>query len=223
MELKSPITFFMLHKKILDSAWKKGFSLTEILVAVGIMSIITGIGTFSYLKYLDKAHLSRLEQSTLSFWKAAEACLLTKPNFGYCNTFKKLRWSCTDCKGPVIPVNDIEKKHILVEMTSGDYSVCARLKNFVDAGPGGPKKVVIKHTKGQKKFCMYEVRLRVIKQTDGTIPDPNNSVMVHFFRFPFETCKTGSDCKNSGDKCQHNDAYGTLDVFNRCAEAGAVL
>ena len=100
----------MLHKTALISAWRNflvagkgagkrsGFSLAEILAAVGIMSVMAGIGAFSYLKYYEKSKLFKIYKTGTNFATAVKICLMKYHDDPIkCASYRRLKFKCDYC------------------------------------------------------------------------------------------------------------------------------
>ena len=186
----------------------KGFSLTEVLVTVGIIGALSAIATVSYLDYMERGHLSHLEQSIQGFLKAVDVCLMLKgDDLDRCNTHDKLKFSCKNCSEVSMPdkatYSWAKQNRLMVEMNSGEFSACTRYT------PYNPKrelrlKVTISHTSG-KKFCQYNLRTNAERMdlSTGTFLDTavHGSINIVSVRLPFEPCEARTDCKDSTDKC----------------------
>ena len=188
----------------------KGFSLVEILVTVGIIGVLASIAGLSYLNYLDKGHLSSLEQSIRGFWKAVDICLIVKDDdINKCNTLEKLKFTCENCSAVTMPtLSWAEQNRVIWSVKSGQFSACTRYtpKHLTVSKR---KKVTINHP--AKKFCHYHLFTAAKRDmTDGSIPDPTDTSDIYSARFPFEICKAASDCRNSSDKCESPTSAGAV-------------
>ena len=70
---------------------QKGFSLTEILVTLALLSIVTGIATISYNSYLNTAHKRAVRIALNKIENSFGSCMSFNQNKGSeCDTFKKI-------------------------------------------------------------------------------------------------------------------------------------
>ena len=51
---------------------RKGLSITEIIVVVVMMGILSAVATIAYLDHIKEAHLASLEQRARNFFKAMD-------------------------------------------------------------------------------------------------------------------------------------------------------
>ena len=210
----------------------KGFSLTEILVAVGIMATLSGIGAISYLNYLNKGRLMTLAQSANQFFKAADICVMLRGDHEYdlskCSTKAKLKFRCDDCsaityypgqsKSPRIP------GRLDIEFKSGDCSMCVTYSPSDQSSSYGAKHTTIKCY--DWKFCTltqtygktweWSSKTGWSKYTGSPVTNTGYGA-----RRPFQKCSADSDCK-SGEVCygfphgglNNNQSFGGKGVCN---------
>ena len=209
----------MLHK---NTRTKKGFSLTEILVAVGIMSTIAGIGAVSYLNYLNEGRLVTLAQSANQFFKAADICVMLRGDHEYdlskCDTKAKLKFRCDDCSEityyPGQPGAGAKAPRIAgrldIEFKSGDCSMCASYSPSNQTSPYGAKHTTVKCY--DWKFCTltqsYTNDWKWSAKTGWSKTGIMKTSTGFGARRPFQNCSADSDCK-TGEVC-HGFPRGAL-------------
>ena len=87
---------------LITSKFKKGFTITELIVAVGIMVTLASIGTLFYLKYYEKGKFTKIHKTAENFSSAVQICLLkhdTDPT--KCAFFNTLKFNCDYCASTV--------------------------------------------------------------------------------------------------------------------------
>lgn len=62
-----------------------GFTLIELMVAIAIIAVLSGIGIPSYQRYIQKAALTDMLQSVVPYKMAVELCALEHTNLNGCN------------------------------------------------------------------------------------------------------------------------------------------
>ncbi len=72
---------------------KKGFSLIEVLIVVGIVGVLASIVIPAYNKYQSKAALRVINASITNISKALEACLTLKP-LSECDSYSEIGIKC---------------------------------------------------------------------------------------------------------------------------------
>ena len=183
-------------KKFLNN--NRGFSLLEVLVAVGIIGIISAIAYPAFDDYRQNAARVSSDTSGSNIVKALKTCLVLKDLSG-CNTLAKLKIPCPS--GSTCGVE-----------TSGT-KFCADIKN----GQTGSEKFKVcveydtatqteKRTYGGTlldKICKYTIAGSSCTPAAGTHPES-----------PVKTCSADSDCTGgsvSGAGCTKT---------NTCAASG---
>ena len=193
-EITRPILKFFNYFNSLDSHRfrKAGFSLTEVLVTFGILSILGSVVTVSYLKYLERSRLKSLELFIRDFMKAGEVCATAGggDDLTGCKTADALKFSCKDCSsvkhvsygfgGPGSP------EFISIMKTSGNCSVCVEY-GYSDSY----LKPTIKCR--DQKFCGNSLTVNqiwnpVTKQYD------NKSITYKWADLPFTKCDSKANC-----------------------------
>ena len=200
----------------------KGFSLTEILVAVGIMGVLSGIAGIAYMDYLNKGRLTALEESARNFWTAAEVCAITRgEDLTRCNTKAKLRFNCDDCSAvsyyPGRTTAPLVHPRLGIVIKSGDCSMCVHYSPTASAvSSWHSKQTTIKCY--DWKFCTFSKNFTNDWKWDSTtktwsktgVPKTGTGYGV---RKPFERCSANSDCK-TGEVC-HSFPKGDFAVGGR--------
>ena len=183
-EINTKFTLVNVHSQYVS----KGFSLTEILVSVGIMATISGIATMSYLKYYDSVQLRKIELSALQFAKSVEVCSIKYfDDFKKCANSRRLKFKCDDCdstlwwRGPSTTLGD----RIRMEMVVNEYRAV-----FTYREAAKPNLALrFQRTGTTQKFCGQQSYY-----SDGTTGDFVAS-------YPVKKCVNDSDCKSN--KCKY--------------------
>ena len=95
--MKQTIKNFLFKKRIKILRNKKGFSLLEVLVAVGIIAIISAIAVPQYTANRKEAAKVAGTTSINNIEKAYKHCVALKSHDD-CDSLSKLKVSCEDCK-----------------------------------------------------------------------------------------------------------------------------
>ncbi|CNK68760.1 Prepilin peptidase dependent protein D [Yersinia aldovae ATCC 35236] len=64
---------------------QKGFTLIELMVAIAIIAVLSGVGIPSYQRYIQKAALTDMLQTIVPYKMAIELCSLEQANLDNCN------------------------------------------------------------------------------------------------------------------------------------------
>ena len=87
---------FLFKKRIKILQSKKGFTLMEVLVAVGLIGIITAIAVPQFQDYREQTGLVAGNTSVGSMARAYQNCMVLK-SFAECNDLSKINISCSAC------------------------------------------------------------------------------------------------------------------------------
>ena len=83
-----------------------GFSLTEILVTVGLLAILSGIATVSYNSYINTARTQAVRRTLNAMESAFLSCMsFNKNQVEKCNDLTKIRFSLPGATVPITPLN----------------------------------------------------------------------------------------------------------------------
>ena len=96
--MKNKIKNFLLKKRIKILRNKKGFSLMEVLVAVGIIAIISGIAVTTFQGNREQAAEVAAMTSANNVLRAHNACVALS-QFTACDDMNELGIVCEDCNG----------------------------------------------------------------------------------------------------------------------------
>ncbi len=91
--MKKIITDFLFKRRFKVLKNKKGFSLMEVLIAVAIIAIISGIAVPQFLAQRDNAAKVASDTSAGNIAKAFKNCVALN-SFGACDKLSKIRVSC---------------------------------------------------------------------------------------------------------------------------------
>ena len=93
--MKNKIKNFLFKKRVKILRNKKGFSLMEVMIAVGIIGVIAGIAVPQFQEYRITAAVTVVNTTGDNIVKAYNLCTATKTS---CNTLEALKMKCDICK-----------------------------------------------------------------------------------------------------------------------------
>ena len=162
---------------------KKGWTITELLTAVGIIGVLSSIATLSYMKYYQKGQFSKIHETARNFSAAAQICLLKyeDDDTRKCASFDRLKFKCDYCESKVwFQPDAVNANQFLINLTIAEYRAAVVYR--LNETPALP--VRIQRTGTSQKFCVSE------NTTDKEIAHPTR------------TCDADSDCDTgASEKC----------------------
>lgn len=127
-------------KKLLKN--NKGFSLLEVLVAVTIIGIISGIAIPRFIDYRENAGVVAMDTTGSNIIKAYNLCQATTGN---CTTLTDLNITCVDCADP-----ETDTTNGFCVALSKKINASTTFKACVQIKPDG---TVVRQYGGDFKFC----------------------------------------------------------------------
>ena len=181
--MKKTIKDFLFKRRFKLLKNKKGFSLIEVLVAVGIIAIISAIAVPQFTANRNEAAKVAGDTSVSNILKAFSACRVLKP-FSECDTLAKIGINCPDCHNdpPKTTPNNKFCAHIKKgDATNPDFAACVSVE---ETGTGN----TIVRTYGgtlldQVKICKTKCSSCTSSSDDGVTAAS-----------PVETCTTDATC-----------------------------
>ena len=190
----------------------KGLTMIELIVALGVMSILSGIGYISYLKYFQVGKLTALHQVGVHVLSRMQICveesvlntgtenLLPSGNWRGCNS--KARLNLADCDGCEEPLT--VNGSICMTMKKDKFSQC------VGYNPTGTISHRFRITVNEK-VCVHRNLTVTSCTADSDCGVGENCVTVngssvcekpsgHSAVWPYMNCNSDADC-DSGFKC----------------------
>ena len=125
--MKQIIKNFLFKKRFKILKSKKGFSLLEVLVAVGIIAIISAIAVPQFTGNREQAAKVAGETSVLNVQKAFQNCIVLKP-FSQCNTLALLNITCPDCNSEEDTADGRFCAHIEKDVGSDQFTACVSIE-----------------------------------------------------------------------------------------------
>ncbi len=189
--------------KILKST--KGFSLLEVLIAVGIIAIISAIAVPQYTANKREAAKVAGDTSMSNILKAYNHCIALN-DFTSCNTLALLKVTCPDCDS---------KNH------AGDSRFCAE----IEKKSGGDTFKACFHIQGTTVTRKYGGSLlgNVCKLMDTAVdrdPNTNGVQAAKITMTPVQICEQNTECGNNGGTktftCESSGEDGECDNNANC-------
>ncbi len=117
---------------IKKSFLKKGFTLLELLVVIGIIAVLVAFGTVSYSTAQKKARDAKRQTDLHSFQNAIEQCYSVN-NYQYPtitgNGTSTISYTCPATGGPSATITDPTNKTYTVTSSSTAYEVSIQMEN----------------------------------------------------------------------------------------------
>ena len=173
-----------------------GFTITEVLVTVGIIGLLTAVGYQGYLYQYDvTGKLSALQQLGTQAIHRMQICVeqgilntgketfeaVSGTKWQGCDTKEKLSFhSCQDCAQPQL---NTPKVALCMEITQGRFTQCVAYR----IGMGRPYKATVNDDQGSFKVC-------------GSRPNTSTAWTDSAARavWPYRPCDSHKDCCDAG-------------------------
>ena len=186
--MKQKIKDFLFKRRFKVLKNKKGFSLLEVLVAVGIIGIIGAIAYPSFDDYRQDAARTASDTSASNVVKAFRNCLVLKP-FSECDTLGKIKMQCPS-NSTCVDEDDNPKfcAHILRGTPANpDFSVCVSVNGSSETRTYGGKLI-----SGQVEYC------HVTNDNDCTDDDLDGK---EHSGGSIKLCTDNTQCSSHGTAC----------------------
>ena len=165
----------------------------ELMAAVGILVIISGIGSVFYMRYLENQKLMKFWLTGQNFGKAVEFCLVKHgDDLRKCASFAELKFECDHCEDafcydPGGAAGNEER--LIVRMENDKYKAHAVYNEVIAVQRPA---IRIQELNGNTlKFCSGRQRT-----LDG------NFTGHYSMRLPIKKCQSDSDCQ-TGQVCRN--------------------
>ncbi len=122
--MKKTIKDFLFKRRFKVLKNKKGFSLLEVLIAVGIIAIISSIAIPQFTANRNEAAKVAGDTSMSNILKAFNSCIALK-SFAQCNSLNAINVTCPDCKSETS--GNKFCSHIKKSVGGGDFSACVSI------------------------------------------------------------------------------------------------
>ena len=168
--------------------FKRGFTLTEAVVTLGVVITLSSIAVVSYYRYYKRGQLTKIRETAENFFTAVDVCLLKyEDDPKKCTKLTNLKFSCSYCSSTVwfrpnnSSATDPFGDSFRIEITVKEYRAdpVFRTDEIIPGIYG------IQKTGTTQKFC--------------SLPVPNRTTEKTIKRPPRE-CASASDC-SSGEEC----------------------
>ena len=165
------------------SPTESGFSLTEALTAIGIITVLAGVAAPLYMKYLNTSRINQISLLAGNYFKAMETCLVVNDEeISRCNTKAKIKFDCDDCSAMKQHRNVTSRFSMLI--TKDKLSACAVYLQDCDR----KHKLTL-----NKKVC---AKVPGAGYSCGPFVQTDTLAIL-----PLKVCSSNSDC-STGETCE---------------------
>ena len=188
--MKNKIINFLFKKRIKILKSKRGFTLMEVLVAVGIIAIISAIAVPQMTANKKRAAVVVGDTSISNIMRAYNQCVALN-SADQCKSLEQLEVTCPDCESKHTTANGF-CAHIKKKVGDEHFAACVQIKGSRITRSYGGGLI------SDKKIC----HKTVTQSTDGSCKAKPKSAL-----YPMKTCTapTGS----SGEVCAANNPAAT--------------
>ena len=167
---------------------KNGFSFIELLVSVGIITVLAGVAYPFYMNYLNSSRISQISMTANNYFKTMVACLsLYEDDFSRCDTKAEINFDCDDCTE--LAKHTPPAVRYSVTLTKDKLSACFIHRD--DCSTGIRKRVTL-----NKKLCS-KVPVAGRDTCNYGTSTPSTKVPA----LPLKVCSQASDCA-TGQVCE---------------------
>ena len=214
--MKNKLINFLFKKRIKILKSKRGFTLMEVLVAVGLIAIITAIAVPQFQDYREQTGLVAGNTSVANMARAYQNCMALNA-FGDCDSLSDIKIDCKTCtdatlgSAPPFCANykntaggkefrmcvSVDADNKVTKTIGGDIKVCH--ETCAGAGCAVTGTAVVTDTIKRCKTATAATDCATVKSAD--VSAPANAVAAYTVSCPTNTAASSGKCASSGGTC----------------------